>query len=108
MARTPPDSITSATRDRQCRKPDAVPASGACSARFRAGFFLVFGFRFWVLVLVFAVAFGGIRVEAVIFVCLATLGWFAPVFAGIRDVMYPFTRRPCAGRHLLSLPPQRK
>ena len=28
--------------------------------------------------------------------------------AGIRVMTYPFTRRPCAGRHLLSLPPQRK
>jgi len=29
-------------------------------------------------------------------------------FAGIRDLPSYFTRRPCAGRHLLSLPPQRK
>ena len=41
-------------------------------------------------------------------VCLASLARVAWFVAGIRDVMYPFTRRPCAGRHLLSLPPQGK
>ncbi|MEM5349300.1 hypothetical protein VOI32_16525 [Paraburkholderia caribensis] len=29
------------------------------------------------------------------------LVWFAWVFAGIRDALAHFTRRPCAGRHLL-------
>jgi hypothetical protein len=33
---------------------------------------------------------------------------FALVFAGIRDLLSCFMRCPCAGRHLLSLPPQRK
>uniref|UniRef100_UPI00296B3C3A hypothetical protein n=1 Tax=Paraburkholderia terrae TaxID=311230 RepID=UPI00296B3C3A len=27
--------------------------------------------------------------------------WFASVFAGIRDLLACFKRRPCAGRHLL-------
>src|SRR5215475_4337617 len=52
--------------------------------RRRVGFRFWFGFWFWFLV------------------------WFGVAFAGIRDMTYPFTRRPCAGRHLLSLPPQRK
>jgi hypothetical protein len=29
----------------------------------------------------------------------ASAGWFAYSFAGIRVMTYPFTRRPCAGRH---------
>jgi hypothetical protein len=29
------------------------------------------------------------------------LVWFAWVFAGIRDALAHFKRRPCAGRHLL-------
>jgi hypothetical protein len=33
---------------------------------------------------------------------------FASAFAGIRDVALARRRCPCAGRHLLSLPPQRK
>jgi hypothetical protein len=34
---------------------------------------------------------------------------FGFVFCGgIRDLLSLFTRCPCAGRHLLSLPPQRK
>jgi len=33
---------------------------------------------------------------------------FASAFAGIRDVALVRKRCPCAGRHLLSLPPQRK
>jgi len=60
----------------------------------------------------FALVFAGIRVALVWFTGLVywfgLLVWFAGFGAGIRDVMYPFTRRPCAGRHLLSLPPQRK
>jgi hypothetical protein len=63
-------------------------------------------------------------------VCIVTVlgffvSWFGLVFAGVfflglRRCVFPgfalasavwlarFTRRPCAGRHLLSLPPQRK
>jgi hypothetical protein len=33
---------------------------------------------------------------------------FAWAFGGIRDMPSYFRRCPCAGRHLLSLPPQRK
>ena len=33
----------------------------------------------------------------------AMVGWFASGFAGIRDVLSSFTRRPCAGRELLCL-----
>jgi hypothetical protein len=33
---------------------------------------------------------------------------FSSAFAGIRDVALARRRCPCAGRHLLSLPPQRK
>src|SRR6201991_1407830 len=35
------------------------------------------------------------------FAFVARLVWFACVFAGIRDLLACFKRRPCAGRHLL-------
>src|SRR5689334_10088076 len=37
----------------------------------------------------------------VFFCWLAALWWFAGGFAGIRVLLSCFTRRPCAGRHLL-------
>ncbi|SDG90020.1 hypothetical protein SAMN04487926_101108 [Paraburkholderia steynii] len=49
--------------------------------------------------------FDGIRDLASCFMrCHCTFGFFA----GIRDMTSPFTCRPCAGRHLLSLQQQRK
>ncbi|CAG9225114.1 hypothetical protein PSAB6_450039 [Paraburkholderia sabiae] len=45
------------------------------------------------------------------FICLpgrVCFVWRSLVFAGIRDAFSLFTRCPCAGRQLLSLPRQRK
>jgi hypothetical protein len=56
-------------------------------------------------------AFGGVSAVGAPFFGLVWFGFgfgFGFAFAGIRDMPSCFRRCPCAGRHLLSLPPQRK
>src|SRR5690349_1097872 len=77
------------------------PSRGRLVARFEV--FWVFGF--WFLVLGFAAqaVWRFLRLRAVGWVC-SGFRWhsrFAFAFAGIRDALARFKRRPCAGRHLL-------
>ncbi|MEX3975698.1 hypothetical protein, partial [Paraburkholderia caribensis] len=46
--------------------------------------------------------FGSFRVETLLQLLLLLVWfWFAWLCAGIRELLAHFTRRPCAGRHLL-------